>query len=454
MPTFAVTDRREFLEWLGTGKVPDARPLDDLQQLSNQPIEDKIGLVWPHEPQPVHPDATPVILVAPDTARDFHAWAATYISTYAPFSAFFRVIKTSDLDRLDLLRRIAPDLDGAAAERLVVVAIAEAAVQSASVPNSLSHLSLQACEATFSFLAHKALNSGWHPSLLPELANAWSRARNLTTNGELRLPVEATTKFWLLISAALTGRTYGQEGGWTRDIGQLIRGAQSGQSIPDSPGWSYLQENVPVKDLRQVFLLPKEEQLRVLDRTARTILERNTPLESAEAIVGYLAARLGNGSLNYLGAVDEFVRVLPAAPLWFAFFSMWLPEFDGLSNGQCLGRRLAKAAMRVPSFFEAPTSDISLAEFEVLSSSPTGANFRTQFASVIDLELFPFMNAKFRFSSRGREEGTRDRQGEARLAAVRERLEEALNLLGSPIDMDLFGSSTSSPRRSSKGRRR
>src|SRR5687767_8463572 len=103
MPTLALLDRRAFLDWLGEETTPPARPLYNLSTLSADLRNSDLALIWDDVPNGPGSISNPVVVVADAKYRDFLAWATTYVSTYTPFTAFFRVIKTSDLDRFDLL---------------------------------------------------------------------------------------------------------------------------------------------------------------------------------------------------------------------------------------------------------------------------------------------------------------------------------------------------------------
>jgi hypothetical protein len=218
-------------------------------------------------------------------------------------------------------------------------------------------------------------------------------------------------------------------------LDDLIRSARLRDELGDTLALSYVSRWLPRGgDLRSAFELPREEQLRVLDSTAQELIASGAAKPFAEAWIGFQAARLANGSLDYLGLLDRYRDTLPAALLWFVFFSIWRPGYDGLVNGQCLGRRLAKELVVIDDVFGQPTADINLEELEVLAGGKAQSTFRTKLASIVEVELLPCVTAKFR-QSRQKEEVRSDRMPEIDVVAARRALEEAVRALGGGIDI-------------------
>lgn len=397
MLTYAALDRREFLDWLGDEAVPEGRKTSAPGDLIKASRAGQLTLVWPGPSTGPSTLSNPVILVRDQEYRDFLAWAVTYVKSFVPFTAFFRVLRLSTVHQFELFGPRQIYFEKEILEPLAAVVIAEAATQIGSA-SALSQISLQACQATFSFAALKCLSAGMHPAHLTDIGDAWSQARSVATESSPRLNAQTASSFWLLCGSALLDDflvSSNSDEGWAHALMDLIRTSRRGDDLESSLGWSYLSKEIPqLGQFSRVSQLPRESQIISLDETARYVKQAHLPPFVADAAVGFQAARLSNGSFDYIGILNDHREALPTALLWFALFSIWRPGFDGLIAGQCLGRRVAKHAITEVDVFDAPDADISLGEFEILLEAKQG-RFRTDLASSIDIEIAPLVTAKF-----------------------------------------------------------
>lgn len=466
MRTLVVLDRRSFLDWIAEDTDLTDIPNASLDNIDSLIVQGKIGLLWEGTARSPSSVPNPVVLIAEEERHDFLAWTTTYISSYSPFTAFFRVLTTAEVARLELLVSRAPLLPQSLLTAMSGIAIAEAVVQVPQAPRSLANISIQACQATFSYAALRGLASGLHPADLPELSEAWSRARQVTADAPLRFDSDASGLFWMVATSSLMSdapKLRNRSGTWTEALDDLIQTARYDKAVKDSIAWHQLGAALPFADSTdKQFELPREEQLVFLDRTTQALTHSSVPRPLAEAWIGLLASRLANGSFDYFGVLDGVRDTLPGSLLWFALFSYWRPGFDGLVNGRCLGRRIAREVFEPTALFDSPTCDISLAEYELLGASKALDSIRTKVSSVAEIELLPLVSSKFRSSAIARPEASRERGNDINVPRLRRALIEALQALDSPPDLpvdrsgpqqrSLFAKEPSQPK-SSRGRK-
>src|SRR5436309_435097 len=65
----------------------------------NQPSEENVLAVWDDEPS-LETTLPSVLVVRDEDQRDFLAWATTFLTSYKPFTAHFRVISFSTFNEL------------------------------------------------------------------------------------------------------------------------------------------------------------------------------------------------------------------------------------------------------------------------------------------------------------------------------------------------------------------
>lgn len=96
----ASLSREEFIDWLGRGFTPTPKELT-ASHLAKSIEPGGLALLWENKPDPASPDSPqPVIAVPGREMREFFAFVGTYVSTYQPFSAFFRVVPLEDVPNL------------------------------------------------------------------------------------------------------------------------------------------------------------------------------------------------------------------------------------------------------------------------------------------------------------------------------------------------------------------
>lgn len=353
-------------------------------------------VVWRERDFPA--DKSLVIITRDEEYLEFLAWCTTYVGTFVPFTAFFRVLRHSDLEKFKMFDARRPTISQITLDKMAGIAIAEAAVQTAFRTSKPSNISIQSCQLTFSFAVLRGLNDGLHPAQLIELADAWTTARRTSSDRPLPLDADRAMTFWLLACSALIEDDFTrvQENTWMGFISSLIKSTvRTGKA-----SWQGIDANY--RDIREIVEryenareLPREQQLRVLDDCIKVLRQHEYPTPLLEAILGYMMARLSNGSFDYLSLAGEQQAELPCSALWFAFFAIWQKDFDGLTAGSSLGRHLTRYCQSVGDDFSLPRADIALQEYLFVSDRKVPAPLRSASSSTVFIELLPGVSSAF-----------------------------------------------------------
>jgi hypothetical protein len=403
MTLYTKLDRRRLLDWLDERATEvrfDVERAHDLaRRLEIELRSGQIALLWKDNASLVDSGAPVVLVVADADHDDFLAWASTYISTYLPFTRFFRVLRVSDFRRFDLLEHGGLDLPPSLMREMAGIAVAEAAIQTGHRSTRPSTISLQSCHLTFSFAVLRGLQGGLHPSEFFDLAEAWTRARRVSSRRPLALNADRALSFWILAASALIGDENSFEVGktWTSVVAQLVRATRSRSASPVSEiSWGeFGVAKSTILEFEEGVTLTRERQLRRLDDLVMRLRSSDLPVPMVEAVLGYLLARLSNGSFEYLGLAGEFREDFVCCGLWFALFATWQEGFDGLVIGNSLGRHVAKDTEVSRDLFLRQSANMSLREFLLLADRKTPARIGNITGSLLEIELLPNISSYF-----------------------------------------------------------
>lgn len=396
----AKLSRKEFLDWVGSQKVPPGEVV-----VEPEVIGDDVILLWEKRP-PAKGGAgpAPAVVVAKGRLENFFAFTSTYVSTYFPFSAFYPVCSSDKVHAL--LTRA--DQGARFPKTLVAVVIAEAFIQMKGKAGTVGDISLSACSATFSSAALQLAFQGGSLRELGDMSDSWNDCRSILGGGEpLALPALELESFWAFLTTVFAGdrevkrdfySSSDEPGLRAQFLAGLIR---TGEADPNT--WRRLSSKLPLAaEALSSMGDSKERRVRVLDdATAELLSDRDADKETRELVAGYLLAMVAGGSLQYLSLVEPFREKLPRAILWYAVFCGLNERTDTMTIGGCLGRRLARDLMRPRSFFNLADFDISADELRVITSSEKpGQGFRSAHTSSVVVEIYPGVVAAFRHAPR------------------------------------------------------
>jgi hypothetical protein len=389
--------REQFVSWIG-GSYKPAQKRVEVPELTNMVRHGDICLIWKNDGIEYTGDLTHPLIAIPDhQVRDFFSFVSTYIGTYQPFSAFFRVVKISML--LDLLfeRPTIPDRLG---EKLVGAIIAETRLQLGTPRKDISDISIQACVASLSFAAVAGLRSGAVNGHFESVLENWTKTRVILTDEPLAVPSATITKFWHILQSAIDPSHRNVQGKHEKVV-ELVSQIFNSSDESEPLVWHHLTDRLP--NSRSAFFRlrdSREERIRAMDVISDELSSTRLDTELAEVLLGYAASKVAGGSLRYFAILEAIEQRFPLATMWFGVFCSMRTDSDALVIAECLGRRVLRHFNQSRNLFAPPTADISFDEFANMMAVAKPPRWRTEHSNSISIEIFPNINSVFRFGPR------------------------------------------------------
>jgi hypothetical protein len=369
----AVTlSREDFLTWM-TGNHEIA---PDQHQTTSKPSHEEgtITLLW--DKSKLSDGRQPLIVVPADKLRDFFAFVGTYITTYRPFSAFFRVVSSEVIPVLEQLEQ--PDRD--VVERIARVvagsAISEVYVSSgARLPGDKAHLST--LTATLSASLGQAIIAGYPSTSFDWIAKQWQGVHHrLDDIGSERVGAEQITLIWRLLFDALRNRrseaVVPLSGGSMQTISRFLADSIYGAGVDKGPLLPLALSMSPGVDPSKLMTSSREERIKAFSEFVTRLDNWSHDPLAGQFIAGLLLAITGNGSFDLLRSSRELLSRAPVSIIWFGVCASLFGESNVLTTANCAGRRLLRDLKRPADLFDPPTSDLNSYEYRMLRRDPGG----------------------------------------------------------------------------------
>jgi hypothetical protein len=388
----AVMGTEDFLGWVSGGRPSAA---DDY--LSPPALQKKLsGKLCAIVTTDDLSDSRPAVVVVDSRkSREFFAFVSTYIAEFTPFTAYFRVITTDDLELL--MTEFGEFPSGPRQkliERFVGVAIVEAALytRARGTSDDGKSISLAAASATYSTAAIQGLRLGPMADVL-SIGKGWQSLRSLVGGERLPLDLEGMVRFWNLVRLSLYGGSAGEMRTEDLNIAMAMRHAIDTGRVTDDV-LEELLSLVPDINMRMLsFRGPREQRARAVQEVLSILTNlRDGETQTRECLAGCLLSVLGDGSFKFLPTALSLSSSLPMAPLWFALWSGVQQSSDLMTAFNCLGRRLARDLRSRKDIFSEPVDDISLVELQTASDDleriPRGQG------SSLSVEIYPNVSSR------------------------------------------------------------
>jgi hypothetical protein len=377
-----VLSRTEFLRWIG--EQDGARASTAAPAIS---ATGDVTMAWPSNDS----SDDPIIAVPGAELREFMAFVSTYIGTFVPFTAFFRVVALEMLDFLPYPTDLRSDEE---LRPFVGVVIADAALQVGNDTTRISDLTVQACYAAPSFACARAFSAGYLSPMVDVALQRWSHVRGSLRAGTPRPHEMQLDRFW---KQALEGFDPDVEPGDEHDPLKSfivdVRRAIARGIHPESP---LLSGVVTERQLRTLQQESREERVRALDDIFKSLGESNIPRDQAEALLGFVISQVAEGSFAYLSLAMKYSSGFPLVPLWFGAFSAARLDSDVLTASDCLGRRLLRRMQSGRRLEDSITADFNFEEFMIFHGEGRVNKVRTERTTAVDIDLLPAVTARFR----------------------------------------------------------
>lgn len=369
--------------------------------LSLDKSSEELFLIWPSEYSQSR-SLPSTVVISPSEKETFHAWAASYVRSLKPFSAFIRVVDTETFDSLPATT-IEPRLPEKHLGFLGLI-LGEAATYYAHRNSDPKNISVQASCGTLSAALTRAISLGYHPNFISrEIDRNWSRARKITRQPSLPISGAQVLEPWTVLMETSPN----MNGGFgsrslpkyvTSCCKEIVRNGFLSKTSKNMLIRSYPELKVALTEMDGSL----ESRVIAFEEAAKKIIlgfKRKKKIDSF--ILGLLAALLSNGLFDHYSVLLPYLSDAPDALLWYGMISGMMPnsKISNFSSG--VGHRILRELSRVDGLIYPPTCDISIDELFVLSR-PGVENFNisTRVSGFLSVEIVPMVNVTLKWSSR------------------------------------------------------
>lgn len=394
----AIISREQLLGWLGDKERVPTRAGDPKALLQGLKREHCL-LLWDRE-RSSDSRSGALICVRAEEMEGFLAFVSTYVSTFVPFTAFFRVVPLEGLmDFLDSPSRALQARGNRFPKTLVGISIAEAFLQLRGRAVTVDDVSISAVNATLSSTILAGLVAGTISGDIARVVTKWSLARKLVNTEEMALLPGPVVDIWKVVAATAPARSVTDDD-VTIFLSRLVSSVAANGAI-SAENWRMLTDRAPaLPDTFDSLRGPREDRNKAL----RSLIEKLLALDFMEgrlrdALAGCMMALFAEGSFQYLHYVSSLSEKLSGAILWFALWSSLMKTTDVLNVGRCIGLHAGRSLQDNFELFSKPIDDIALDEFLILASQKEPLPFRTAQQSSISVEIEPGVSGRFRRSS-------------------------------------------------------
>jgi len=369
--SLAELSREEFLAWMGGDRrMPTGRPSVPATPSYGDGV---ITLLW--DQSEASNGGQPLIAIPTDGLRDFFAFVGTYVATFRPYSAFFRVIPVEMIPALeerqlpvrDVLQRVASVVAGAALSEVNLRAGGRVVSTRAQLP---------AVTATLSASLGQAVVAGYQTGVLDWLSKQWS-AIHRRTHGPVteQTGAEQIVSIWKLISHAARGGSSDALASFGRSrqtISRFLIDAIHGRGVDEALLQSLASSMSITVNPAKVLTSSREDRIRAFNDFVISLDPSSQDPLAGQFLAGLLLAISGNGSFDLLRSSGELLNRSPISIVWFGICAALFVESNVLTTANCAGRRLVRDLQRPQGLFDPPRADLNSHEYIMLRQT-TGA---------------------------------------------------------------------------------
>lgn len=372
-------DRQELLTWLGRGA-----PVEKLTTEGSAPKHGEILLLRAVG----HDKDRPIVIVADENElADLLAFVSTYVSTFSPFSKFFRVMTHRDWRGGGTTKSVNSTIQRALTGSVICDSIP------LSSDRTIDGVSVQDCLFSESFCMAKAFDAARNHDR-SAVIERWTFCSRFLSRSNLQVN-STSLDFWRLIDAAL-GSNRLKVGSTQKTIATIILKLIDTGEFNDRVWREILVAYPFLEDVRDSMHGPRETRARAFSTIVRSDAVTGLGAQG-DFVVGLLGTLLAGAQVEYSNLIDGLRPMFPNAPKWFGFITGCVHESDVLTAGRSLGRHILSELSRAEEFGEAILADISFEELRLAWGHKRGTSaFRAKNADTIAVSLFPDLTVAFK----------------------------------------------------------
>lgn len=388
--------RKGFVEALS--KLDQRQPIGNVRvsnYLNDSLVADEVELIWFADPG-IENDFPQFIVVNDDVLFDFFAWAATFLVTFRPITSYFRVLRWSDFQLLEVNRRYRkPELSESAFIGAILGEILTE-YNSRKLPNEIGEA---AAKETYSFCMARAIQL-YKGSIIPELvSNRWFAIRERIARQSIRVRPSELLSLWTVLMSldSFSEFEIAPENVHLRDycIDLLEMGRLREMN------WNRLSSRLDYFAIHQGMSERKEDRIPIFEKLLTSIPSDVTPITQS-FFVAYIASLIGERNFEHTNLLLPLVREFPAVLIWYGVIIGLVSNTRFPMQKSVLPRRLERELLRSLRLDQRTDADISADELFVLSNSERSLTKQLQATGdSLNIEFFPGVVGTF--SQRNRE---------------------------------------------------
>jgi hypothetical protein len=433
----AQLSREQFLSWIG-GEIPTATR-GSPQTLARKTPPGKIFVAWREKPDPIRLHHA-IIAVPPGDQRDFLAFVSTYVGTYRPFTAYFRVVRADLLNEILTAADSPQDKNSIFSKMAAGAALAELHMQAQAVSQP-PEFTLARARGTLSRVAAITAALGYGTESLEWVEKSWVRVQQSGGSPVVTFPC---ADMWSAVAGAL-GSTNNSELLLQPStlINDILPELQSSGRVRNNILSRLSREFPALRGAEKQMASTREDRVRFFQAALPSLVDGPEDVLLREFAAGLLLATVGNGSFDHLSLVNGMVESIPRAIIWFGICASLFAETNlGTFRGG-LGRRLARDDSRFVEFFGTPEADLSAAEFDLIYKYQDGGpDVPVLDVGKLSLELLPGVETLLQLpqSERGKELPALRPEDVRELQFILDRARRLLGEASRPRQRELFRS--------------
>lgn len=384
--------RRQLLELFLAGEIPKPSEVHDFA-MAMEGEQSSFDVFWIKKPAGGL-GALPTLIVVDDRAlQEAIAMLSSSSQVPSPLTAFCRFVPRSLVPSLkSSVGSVRPEI----ALALTGVSLAEAVIYSGGSIR-LSDVSPAACKRTLAFVYGRALTQ-LPVDALPLVVSRWLDTQSILG---VSPPIFERVSKALTPVLNLAARVF--LGFPPDDVVSAVASEIIEFGEPSEEMWAEMSgERAHIPSLKFFAEATREERSSAFQDVLRSLYSKPAVQISEEAVAACALAgtRISPGTLDHLNLLVQYSDV--RLPLWYAFFASLQRQGSALRANSGAGLRVMRDMSRQAALGEAPVADISSEELKfAFRANLEHLSRKLGHANEILVELFPGLEASFRFGSKG-----------------------------------------------------